>query len=112
MRKKISPQANLEWHFHGGYIKPERTVLLKRLKQADVIFAACPWNMDIDNDHMLLYDAEYSLLEILKKIKTENSNLEIFFLLKPYHLNEEFQKIGQIVNNENEPVIYNYFSDK
>lgn len=108
----IPLEVDLEWHFHGGFIRPERIVLLDRLKQADVFIAACSWNMDIHNNGMLWREAERSLLEILKKIKKENEKLKIFFIQEPHHALEEFQALGEIVNTVDADSIYNYFLEK
>lgn len=108
----IPSEVVLEWHFHGGFIRPERIVLLNRLKQADVLIAACPWNMDIYNNGMHWAEAEDSLLEILKKVKEENKKLKIFFIQQPFHALEEFQSLGEIVYSVNEDSIYNYFLEK
>lgn len=108
----IPSEVVLEWHFHGGLIRPERTVLLNRLKQADVLIAACPWNMDIQNNGMGWRQAERSLLEILEKIKKENEKLKIFFVQEPHHALEEFQALGEIVDTVLADSIYNYFLEK
>jgi len=110
--KNIPPEMVLEWHFHGGFIRPERPILLGRLKQADVLIAACPWNMNIHDNGMHWREAERSLLEILKKIKQENKKLKIFFIQEPHHALEEFQALGEIANTVNADSIYNYFLEK
>ena len=107
--KNIASGASLKWHFHGGFIKPDRTNLLRRLNQADVMIIGCPWNMDINNDQMHWREAENSLLDILKTIKEKNEKIKIFFLLRPHHLTEEFRKIGKIVDDIHESSIYDYF---
>jgi hypothetical protein len=109
VQKNIAPGANLEWHFHGGHIRPERTTLMRRLRQADVLISAYPWNMDMEDDNMHWFEAERSMLTILQNIKKENKKLKIFFLLEPHHLIEEFQKIGEFVSDIHESPIYDYF---
>lgn len=106
----ISSGAELKWKFHGGFINSERTNLLRRLKEADVLIAGTPSNMDFQDDNMHWDIAEQSLLDVLQAIKKENKKLKIFFLREPYHLTEEFQKIGEFVNDIHEAAIYNYFS--
>ena len=107
--KNISPLASLKWHFHGGYINPKRSTLLRRLYQADVLISAYPWNMDMNDDNMHWLEAENSLLSLLKEIKKENKKLKIFFLLEPQHLADEFEKIGEIISDIHEHVLYDYF---
>ncbi len=102
----------LKWHFHGGFIHPERGNLLKRLKIANVLIAAYPWNMDMDDAHMHYPEAAESLLEILKAIKKENKKLKIFFFHPPACLGEEFKKIAEIVEDIHADAIYNYFLEK
>lgn len=112
VQKNIQPQANLNWYFHGGFIKPERANLLKRLRRADVLIAANPWNMDLSDDNMHWCEAENSLLDILKPIKKENNKLKIFFLHEPYHLKKQFQKIGDILCDVHEEILYDFFRNK
>jgi hypothetical protein len=106
--KRISNDLDLKWHFHGGYITPERLNLIRRLKQADVLIAAYPWNMDMNNVDMHWLEAERSLLDILTDIKKKNANLKVFFLHEPHHLTEAVQELGQIVEIHDE-AIYDYF---
>lgn len=112
VQKNLAPGANLEWHFHGGYIYPERATLMRRLKQADVLISAYPWNMDMENNDMHWHEAERSMLDLLKATKKENKKLKVFFLLEPHHLIEEFQKIGEFVSDIHEAPIYDYFLKK
>jgi len=107
--ENIKTDAELEWHFHGGYITFDRATLLRRLKTADVLFAAYPWNMDMDDDSMHWFQAEESLLKILTEVKKKNKELKIFFLHEPHHLAEEFSAVGEFVNDLHEEVIYDYF---
>lgn len=109
--KRISDNTGLKWHFHGGFITPERTNLIRRLEQADVLIAAYPWNMDHENVLMHWLEAEKSLLAILTSIKLKNENLKIFFLRKPYHLTEAFEALGQITEIH-DVAIYDYFKKK
>ena len=106
--KNIPPETILKWHFHGDFIHPNRVMLLKRLKRADVLIVASPWNMNVKNIDMNWEDAEKSLLKILRITKQENLQLKIFFLLEPTHLIKELKELGEVVNIDDEP-LYNYF---
>lgn len=110
VRKKIAPEAGLKWHFHGGFISKQRENLLRRLRQADVLIAAYPWNMDMDNNSMHWLEAEESLLSILDSIKQENPKLKIFFLHEPNHHLEEFLGIGEFIADLHDDILYDYFS--
>lgn len=109
--KNLVKGTGLIWHFHGGFITPKRSTLLRRLYAADVIFAAYPWNMDMDDNSMHWDKAEESLLKILTEVKQKNKEVKIFFLHEPYHLGEEFAKLGEFVNDLHEEVIYDYFAN-
>jgi len=109
VQKNIAPGADLKWHFHGGYIRPERATLMRRLKQADVLISAYPWNMDMEDDHMYWHEAEKSMLKILQNIKKENKKIKIFFLIEPHHLIDEFKKIGEFINGVHDEALYDYF---
>jgi|GEM_PF-1445887 len=109
VQKNIAPGADLKWHFHGGYIRTERKTLMRRLKQADVLISAYPWNMDMEDDHMHWYEAEKSMLDILRSIKKENKKIKIFFLLEPHHLVDEFQRIGEFISDVHDETLYDYF---
>ena len=110
--KNLPAGTSLEWHFHGGFINEERHILLKRLREADVLFAACPWNMDINDNNMHWEEAEASLLNVLKEIRKENKGLKVFFLQKPFHPHEFFEGIGDFMNDVLEEGIYRYFTGK
>lgn len=112
VQKNIDSEATLKWHFHGGFIRPERATLLRRLKQADVLISAYPSNMDMENDHMHWHEAETSMLKILQAIKKENRKIKIFFLLEPHHLIDEFQKVGEFVCGLHDETLYDYFSKR
>ena len=112
VKENLPLRTKMEWHFHGGFIHPERHVLLKRLKQADVLLAAYPGNMDISNNNMTWKDAEISLLAVLKKVKEENKNLKVFFLHPPHHPIEFFEGICQFVDDVHDEAIYDYFLGK
>lgn len=112
VKKNLPVGTKIEWHFHGGFIHPKRHVLLERLKQADVLLAAYPGNMDVNNNNMDWKEAEISLLNILKKIREENKNLKVFFLHEPHHPIEFFEGICQFVNDIHDDTIYGYFLGK
>lgn len=107
--------TDLDWHFHGGFINHERPILLKRLRQADVLIAGCPWNMDINDNNMHWEEAQFSLLNILNEIKKENTKLKVFFL-QPVFSEETskalFEEIGEFVKDIHNQVIYDYFLGK
>ncbi len=107
--KNISPGKTLKFHFHGGFIHPERKALMRRLKQADVIICANPWNMDLQDDNMHWHEAEHSLMNILLEIKKEHACLKIFFLANPHHSLTSFKKIGEIVKDLHDNQIYEFF---
>lgn len=107
--KIIYRDTILKWHFHGGFIHTGRVELMRRLEQADVLFSAYPHNMDMENDEMHWNEAENSLLEILTAVKEKNPKLKIFFLQEPYHLMEEFSKIGEFATDIHDEIIYKHF---
>ncbi len=109
LAKLIASEINFKWHFHGGFIRPERKALTRRLEQADVLFCAYAHNMDIENDHMDWHEAEHSLLAILTGVKKKNTNLKIFFLQTPRHLMVEFEEIGTFVTDLKDKKIDEYF---
>ena len=102
----------LKWRFHGGYIHPGRVELMRRLEKADVLFAACARNMDMEDVEMHWDRAENSLLEILQEVITKNPKLKIFFLQEPYHLTDEFGSIGEFATDVHDEVIYKYFNHR
>lgn len=110
-RKGLYKDTELKWHFHGGHITPERTTLIKRLKQADVLISAYPWNMDMDNEHMHWHEAESSMLQILQDIKKENTKLKVFFLREPFHLKAELAQFAEFTTDIHDEIIINYFRD-
>lgn len=112
VKKNLPVGKKMEWHFHGGFIHPKRNILLERLKLTDVLLAAYPGNMDMNNNNMGWREAEISLLVVLKKIKEENKNLKVFFLHEPHHPIEFFEGIGQFVNDIHDDAIYDYFLGK
>ncbi len=107
--KNIAPGADLNWRFHGGFISPERSKLLERLGKADVLISVYPWNMDHNNNQMHWHEAESNFITLMTAIKRENPKLKIFFLVEPHHWTKEFQKIGELVNDMHDEVIYDYF---
>jgi len=110
--KSIAAGASLKWRFHGGFIKPERVTLLRRLKNYDVLISAYPWNMDMEDNNMHWEEAEQSMLEILQNIKKENKKIKIFFLFESHHLTAEFKKIGEFVSDVHDETLYNYFKKR
>lgn len=108
--KKIANGIGLKWHFHGGFITPKRVNLIRRLERADVLIAAYPWNMDMDNVDMHWLEAEKSLINILTSIQKKNKDLKVFFLHKPICLTADLETLGQIVEIHDE-AIYNYFQN-
>jgi len=109
--KLIAKGANLEWHFHGGFIRKERKTLMRRLKQADVL-VCYPSNMDFNDVNMKWDAAEESMLNILKGLKMANQNLKIFFLREPSHLIDEFQELGEFVTDTHDEVFFDYFAKR
>lgn len=105
----IARSASLKWHFHGGFIHPGRTNLLRRLEKADVIICGTASNMDLANDTMYWDAAEDSLFRLLQEIKTENKELKIFFLNEPHHLKDDFASIGEIMSDPHDARLYEYF---
>lgn len=102
-------QLEVKWHFHGGFIRPERINLLRRMAKADILICGCPHNMDMENVHMHWEEAETSLLIILKEVREKNPKLKIFFLYEPSHLLKELGEVGQFLDDIHDEDLYKYF---
>jgi len=107
--KLIAKEANLEWHFHGGFIRKERKTLIRRLRQADVLICY-PGNMNFNDVDMQWDAAEKSMLKIVTDLKTANKDLKIFFLREPNHLIDEFQEFGEFVTDIHDSILFDYFA--
>lgn len=109
VREVIAETASLKWHFHGGFIHPGRTNLLRRLKQADVIICGTASNMDLMDDTMHWDAAESSLLQLLWELRASNRKIKIFFLNAPHLLQAALALTGEMLTDPHDNRLYEYF---